>query len=284
MNSHPESLFTPKEVGHLSTQTSKPASSDLSQSQLNEMVDLLENAIINNQFQILFQPVIQLGGDDTEFYEVLLRLPKPDGSLLSAGLFMNEPRVPDEIKKNIDRWVVSKVIKLLSNHLKKGGKARMFINLCESSIKDAQLADFIKSQLKTNELTNESIIFQFNEEDAIQAKDSVVNFSSQLNNSFIPISLSRFGMQENSMDICSKINPLFVKLNGYFSKNIHTDVKVKEDTQALLNKLKGNYKITIMPMVEDVSTVSALWKMGTDFVQGFYVQAPQSAVSFDFGD
>lgn len=256
----------------------------LSKQELDEMLVLLQEAIVDNKFQMLFQPLIQLGGDDTEYYEVLLRLPKEDGSLMSAGLFMNEPQVPDDIKKNIDRWVIAKAMKLLSSHLSKGSKARMFINLCSSSLADPKLASYIQEQISEHKVSKESIIFQFNEEDASSIEEEAVAFSNSLSNNFIPTSLSRFGMQPESTELCSKINPLFVKFNGYFSKNIHSDPELKTNTEKLLKKLKGDYKITIMPMVEDVATVSALWKMGTDFVQGFYVQAPVSGVSFDFSD
>lgn len=256
----------------------------MSDSELAEMLEQLKQALQENKFQMLFQPLIQLGGDDTEFYEVLLRLPKDDGSLISAGLFMNAPQVPDEIKNSIDRWVIKKAIKLLADHLAKGSKTRMFINLCASSLTDSSLADDIKSMMQEKDLPKESIIFQFNEEDASEIIAEASAFSASLNNHLMPVSLSRFGMQPESMALCHKINPLFVKLNGYFSKNINQDANLKTSTEQLLNQLKKDYKIIIMPMVEDVATVSTLWKMGTDFVQGFYVQAPVSGVSFDFDD
>ncbi len=278
----PEPTPTPAPI-----QKEKPAKyvpPPMSEDELANLLEELNSALKENKFQMLFQPLIQLGGDDTEFYEVLLRLPKEDGTLLSAGLFMNAPQVPDTLKNNIDRWVIKKAIKLLADHIAKGSKTRMFINLCASSLTDTHLADDIKSMMAEKNLPAESIIFQFNEEDASEIAQDAINFSSSLNNSLMPVSLSRFGMQPESMALCRKINPLFVKLNGYFSKNINQDSSLKASTENLLNQLKKDYKITIMPMVEDVATVSTLWKMGTDFVQGFYVQAPVSGVSFDFDD
>lgn len=260
------------------------AGSSMSEVELNNMINALLSALEGNKFEMLFQPLIQLGGDDTEFYEVLLRLPKEDGSLMSAGLFMNEPKVPERIKIDIDRWVINKSIRLLSRHIAKGSKTRMFINICSSSLADAELASYIKACIDENNLPTESIIFQFNEEDAGDVLKEAISFSASLNDSLIPVSLSRFGMQDNSLDMCKKINPLFVKFNGYFIRNIQTDESIQPRIEGMLKQLKSDYKISIMPMVEDVSAVSTLWKMGTDFVQGFYVQAPQSGVSFDFGD
>lgn len=283
----PAAEIKPEVKPEVTTPTPKPANNArpaMSGAELNSMINALNLALEGNKFQMLFQPLIQLGGDDTEFYEVLLRLPKDDGALMSAGLFMNEPAVPERIKIDIDRWVINKSIRLLSRHIAKGSKTRMFINICSSSLADKELASYIKACIDENNLPTESIIFQFNEEDAGEVLKQAIDFSKSLNDSLIPVSLSRFGMQGDSMDVCKKINPLFVKFNGYFIRNIQNDESIKPRIEGMLKQLKSDYKITIMPMVEDVSAVSTLWKMGTDFVQGFYVQAPQSGISFDLDD
>ena len=58
-----------------------------------------------------------------------------------------------------------------------------------------------------------------------------------------------------------------------------------EDPEALANlvaELKdGGHKI-IVPHIEQASMLPTLWQTGTDYIQGYYVQAPAEDMEFDF--
>jgi EAL domain-containing protein (putative c-di-GMP-specific phosphodiesterase class I) len=41
---------------------------------------------------------------------------------------------------------------------------------------------------------------------------------------------------------------------------------------------------TIVPLVESASSVASLWQLGAHFIQGYYVQAPQAGMVYDFSD
>ena len=58
----------------------------------------------------------------------------------------------------------------------------------------------------------------------------------------------------------------------------------KKHLKELLTQLHEEEKLTIVPLVESATSVASLWQMGVHFIQGYYVQAPQSALSFDFSD
>ncbi len=243
----------------------------------------LTDAIRSNSFRLLFQPMISLRGDETEHYETLLRLKMPDGNELSAGQFFADPSVSDELKRKIDRWVVLHTTKLLSEHRAKGHNTRMFINLCGASLADEALPGWIGVAINAANLPKGSVVFQFHEDDASRMLKQAQDFSHGLMEKGIPTALSRFGCALNPLHILKHLAVSYVKVDGSFTQEL-SNADAQKHLKELLTQLHEEEKLTIVPLVENATSVASLWQLGVHFIQGYYVQAPQAALSFDFSD
>jgi diguanylate cyclase (GGDEF)-like protein/PAS domain S-box-containing protein len=244
----------------------------------------LAEALKNNSFQLLFQPLINLRGEETEHYETLLRLPQADGHIISAGEFLNNPDIDDGLKRKIDRWVVLHTTKLLSEHRANGHNTRMFINLSSASLSDESLASWISVALNAAKLPKGSAIFQFNEEDAGKMLKQCQEFSHSLLERGIPTALSRFGCALKPFQILKHLEVTYVKIDGSFTRELGGNPDAQKHLKELLGQLHEEEKQTIVPLVENASSVANLWQLGAHFIQGHYVQAPQSGMAYDFND
>lgn len=244
---------------------------------------ILIHAIKNNQFTIMFQPLISLLGDEVEHYEALLRLKLPDGTEKSAGEYFVNPNVSDEIKRKIDRWVIYHAAKQLGAHLAKGHNSRTFINLCAPSLSDDTLAPWIDTVARAAKLPKGSLIFQFHENDATVMLKQAQDLTNALQERGIPSSISRFGGAVNPMQALSHLAVNYVKVDGSFTQDLG-NLDTQKQLKSILSKLHDEDKITIIPSVENASAMALLWQTGAHFLQGYGVQAPQAAMSFNFGD
>ncbi len=104
---------------------------------------MLQQALENNSFKLLFQPIISLRGDKDELYEVLLRLTNPQGEEIPPSESINTA-IASGFAEKIDRWVLLNSIKLLTEHRNKGHQTRLFIHLSSASIQDQKLAALVK--------------------------------------------------------------------------------------------------------------------------------------------
>jgi len=76
----------------------------------NAAIDCIHSALDNDQFRLLFQPVINLRGENEEHYEVYVRMLDDKGEEVSPYDFL-PPLGPTDTAVKIDRWVFLQAIK-----------------------------------------------------------------------------------------------------------------------------------------------------------------------------
>ncbi|MFT4776784.1 MAG: diguanylate cyclase (GGDEF)-like protein/PAS domain S-box-containing protein [Oleispira sp.] len=239
-------------------------------------------ALKEGTFNLLFQPLINLKGDEQEHYETLFRMPQSDGKDVSADV-LNGLNISGDLKRKIDRWVILHATKLLSEHRKKNLKTRLFVNLSAASLMDETLVSWIGVALNAAKLNKDSVIFQFNEEDATKFLVQAQEFTANLRIHDYACSLSRFGCSLKPFQTLKHLTLDYVKVDGSFTHELNKPESLAT-LKAILAGLHAQELRTIVPLVESASAVASLWQLGTHFIQGYYVQAPQSEMSYNFSD
>lgn len=255
------------------------ASDEVEEDIEQQVLDTLKN----NAFNLLFQPALNLRGDDYGHYEVLLRMTLSNGDELSGGKILNGNLIDDDLKRKIDRWVILHATKELSGHLIEYPKTRLFINLSAASLMDTGLSAWLDVAIKAAKLDKSAVIFQINEQDATKFLTQAQAFTADIKSKGYLCSLSRFGCSLNPLQTLNHLSLDFVKLDGSFTREIS-----KPDTLTSLKEMTTEVHElglkTIMPSVESAATVAAVWPLGIHFLQGYYVQTPQSAMNYNFSD
>lgn len=241
------------------------------------------DALKNNTFNLLFQPLINLKGDEQEHYETLLRLPLTNGEELSAGDFLNGFAISEDLKRKIDRWVILHSTKLLSEHRQINSNTRIFVNLSAASLMDETLSSWIGVALNAAKLESDAIILQFNEEDATKFLTQAQEFTAKLKANNYACSLSRFGCSLKPFQTLKNLTLDYVKVDGSFTNEL-SQPEALDTLKQMLADLHEQELKTIVPLVESASAVASLWQLGTHFIQGYYVQAPQSGMAYNFSD
>jgi len=144
---------------------SKEVAREEPNSEAGQILALINDAIDNNRFVLLFQPIISLRGDSDEHYEVFLRMLDRDGSKMVPHQFLRTA-IDHGVAGKIDRWVILQSIKMLSTHRSKGHDTRLTINLTANSITDPDFLQWLGVAIKAARLPTDAVIFQITEEDA----------------------------------------------------------------------------------------------------------------------
>jgi diguanylate cyclase (GGDEF)-like protein/PAS domain S-box-containing protein len=244
---------------------------------------LVIEALKTSKFNLLFQPLINLKGDEQEHYETLLRLPQAGGEELSAGEFLNGSAISDDLKRKIDRWVILHATKMLSEHRQQNLNTRIFVNLSAASLMDKTLVSWIGVALNAAKLESDSVIFQFNEEDATKFLTQAQEFTANLKTNKYACSLSRFGCSLKPFQTLKHLTLDYVKVDGSFTHELNNPESLATLKQVLADLHEQELR-TIVPLVESASAVASLWQLGTHFIQGYYVQTPQAGMAYNFSD
>ncbi|MFP6849751.1 MAG: EAL domain-containing protein [Pseudomonas sp.] len=244
------------------------------------IVAMIQQALENNSFRLLFQPIISLRGDNFEHYEALLRLINPNGEEIPPNELFSAAKDAGMAEK-IDRWVILNSIKLLADHRSKGHNTRLFVHVSSASLQDQTLLPWLSVALKAARLPSDSLVFQFSEPDAIAYLKQAKLITQRLNELHCKTALTQFGCSLNPFNTLKHLHIDFVKVDSSFSQDLST-AENQESLKTLLASLHAQAKLTIVPFVESASVLATLWQAGVNYIQGHYLQGPSQSMDYDF--
>lgn len=241
----------------------------------------VNRAIEENQFRLLYQPIVSLRGDASEHYEVFLRMIDGDGPDLRPDRFLGTA-IEHGVAGKIDRWVILRAIKALIAHRANGHDTRLTINVTANSITDPDFGTWLGVALRAARLPSDAIIFQMAELDILDKARQAQAFVQSLRALHCQSSLARFGLQGDSLERLRHLPVDYVKLDGSLVQAMQNDASARQNVTQTLSRLQQLGKLSVVPMVETASILSLLWQGGANFVQGDYMQPAGPEMNFDF--
>ncbi|SDU13109.1 EAL domain-containing protein [Halopseudomonas salegens] len=244
------------------------------------LIALVQHSLETNGFQLQFQPVVSLQGDNGELYEAYLRLLNAQGEEVPAAEFLptaQEAGMADDI----DRWVVTEAINQLCQKRTTGGQTRLLINLSAASLQNMEMPQWIAEQLKSKRLPSDAVIFQFNDADANTYMKQAKALTEALKSIHCQVSLSHFGCALNPFAALKHLQVDMVKVDNSFSQNLSTPEAVNK-LKELIMTLHNQGKLTVVPCVDSATMLPSLWQTGVNYIQGNYLQAPSDSMNYDF--
>lgn len=240
-------------------------------------------ALEEDRFRLLFQPIINLRGEGEEHYEAFVRMSDKDDKEVSPYDFL-PPMGPSDTAIKIDRWVILQSIKQLASHRSKGNDTRMFLNITAETLQDKTFTPWLSVALKAARLPGDALVFQIREGDAGNYMKQAKDFTKALHQLHCKVSIAQFGCALNPFNTLKHIDADYVKIDGSFTEEIQKSDEAKEQMKEMVKSLQSSGKLTIIPLVESAGVLATLWQAGVNYIQGYYLQAPAPEMNYDFGD
>jgi EAL domain-containing protein (putative c-di-GMP-specific phosphodiesterase class I) len=182
----------------------------------------------------------------------------------------------------IDRWVLYRTIQELGERLKLGKKTRFFIKLSASSLKDDTLIDWLSYQIKDKGIPANSLNFEVKETVAVTNLKNAKTLSHKLKTLNCGFILDDFGTGTNPFQLLEHIHADYVRLEGSFMDNLAENPQNQESIKNLAEQAAELGKLTLAQHVPDATSLSLLWGMGVNFIQGYFLQEPLPEMEYDF--
>ncbi len=244
------------------------------------LVAIVQQALDGNGFQLLFQPIISLHGDEREHYEVQLRLSSPQGEPIAASDFLAAAQQAG-LAARVDRWLLLNAIRQLTEHRAKGHNTRLFVPLGAASLQDPTLLPWLSAALKAARLPADALIMQLGEPDAVAYLKQAKALSQGLGQLHCKVALSQFGGALNPFNTLRHLQVDFVKLDPQLLSQLD-DAEQQENLKTLIGGLHAQAKLSIVPGVDNPSVLTTLWQTGVNYVQGLYLQGPSAKMDYEF--
>lgn len=248
-----------------------------------ELVEKIQDALESGNMFLTYQPIAKLHGENQDYYQALLRMNNDDGDLVSPSeLFPLTNQ--SGISTKLDRWVIAQAMRTINVERKKGKATKLFVQLSGGSLVDEAVTNFIITTLKKIRLPADSLIFQFHETDAAAYLKRAIAFVNTLHQHGMKVAMSGFGSSLDPDNIFSHLDIDIVILDESFTADLFSDTEINNKVTELVNAAHTKDKITVVPAVDDASSLAALYPLGVKYIQGDYLQAPSRELEFDFDD
>jgi multidomain signaling protein FimX len=242
----------------------------------------LTDALKNDRFVLHYQPIVSLHGDTDERYEVFVRM-EVEGN---HDLVMPQDFLPaaERIGMSIaiDRWVLYRTIQEHSKRMHEGKTTRFFIKLSASSLKDDTLIDWLSYQIKEKKIPAHTLNFEVKETVAVTNLKNAKNLSHKLKALNCGFILDDFGTGTNPFQLLEHIHADYVRMESSFMDNLAENPQNQESIRNLAEQAAELGKFTIAQHVPDATSLSLLWGMGVNFIQGYFLQEPLPGMEYDF--
>ena len=233
----------------------------------------IKQIVEKDHFRLVYQPIIDVVDPEKECYEVLLRMPGPEGDLVLPSIFLPVAQ-RFGLMVDIDRWVIINALKALAEFRASGREMVFSINLSGQSLEDVSILQLIRDQLEHHRIPPENLIFEITEQSAMRNLEKAQRFIQGLAEIGCRFALDDFGTGFSSFSYLKNLPVDFIKIDGSFVKNMARNSVDFTMVLAIIQIAQTLGKKTIAEFVGDEKTVAMLKKSGVNYMQGFYVGVP----------
>lgn len=244
-----------------------------------EMENDLESAIENNEFQVYYQPQVNLKTGKVEACEALLRW-KFNGGLIPPDKFIPIAEESGQILK-IGEWVLQKVaedIPYLKNS--SGTPLRISVNISAIQLLDPNFPDMVIGILQEYTIPSGILELEITESMAMIDINRSIRIIHDLSELGVKFLIDDFGTGHSSLSYLKQLKPHYLKIDKSFVKDILTDEEDKIIVEAIIG-LSHNLKLRVVAEgVESIEQLTFLKFGGCDLVQGYFIAKPMPLTEF----
>ena len=233
----------------------------------------IKAALMENRFRLVQQPVASLQGDDPRMFDVLVRMIDPQGKEVLPAEFMAAAERND-LLKNIDRWVVGASLSFAAQ--RKPGC--LFVRLSKETVNDTSFLSWLDGHIRSSHAEPQHLCFQVPESIAASPVEQLRALASALRQRRFRFALEAFGGGRDSPGLLANIELDFVKIDGALVQALAKDNEIQARVRNLVEIATRRKIQTIAERVEDANTMAVLWQLGVQYIQGYFVHAPEEVV------
>jgi EAL domain-containing protein (putative c-di-GMP-specific phosphodiesterase class I) len=90
--------------------------------------------------------------------------------------------------------------------------------------------------------------------------------------------LDNFGSGRDPQGLLESLGLDFIKIDGALVQSLTTDQEIQAKVRTLVEAARHKEVQTIAERVENANTMAVLWQLGVQYIQGYFVNAPEEVV------
>ncbi len=235
----------------------------------------MKNALKNQEYQLFYQPKVDLKTGSIIGVEALIRWIDPTKGLISPTTFIPLAEENGFIIELGD-WVIKEAIRQSLLWKSLGFQIPIAVNISTKQILKKGFAKDFLHQLEANTLCRSDINIEITEYMFLEHNQNNTKVLDQLHEQGIKISLDDFGTGYSSLSYLKKFPIDYLKID----KSFIDDYATQEGSIFIETIVKMGQTLNIKIIAEGIETkeqLEYLHKIGCDYYQGYYFCKPVTA-------
>ena len=226
-------------------------------------------ALDSGRIRFAYQPVIEARTGRIAYYETLLRLTQPDGSIQTAANF-----VPVAEKLGLMRLLDKRALELAIEDLFTHPDVMLALNVSSLTVTDQSWLRGLVGAVHGRPEIAHRLIVEITETAAMEDFDVSARFVSAVRDLGCKVALDDFGAGFTSFRHMKSLPVDVVKIDGSFVQNLHQNTENQLFIKTLRGLAQGFGFDTVAECVEVEEEAVLLREAGIDYLQGYYFGRP----------
>ncbi|MEW8506264.1 MAG: EAL domain-containing protein [Candidatus Thiodiazotropha sp.] len=240
----------------------------------------LNQALVNDEFSLVYQPIVNLNDGRILAVEALLRLKSSSLGDVSPGEFIP---VAEEcgLILPIGRWALMTACKQMADWHAKNLKLRIAVNLSTLQLQREDLEFTVRQALDDAQIPGSMLALEITEGATLHASTAVVERLQRLHDLGIGLSLDDFGTGYSSLSRLKNLPVDTLKIDKSFVDGIATE---QDDEQIVLTTIelaKNLNKYVLAEGIENREQWQCLVRNGCQRGQGYFFSRPVTAAEIE---
>jgi len=236
----------------------------------------LRRACEQDQFSVLYQPIVSLDTGGLDGFEALLRWNHPDRGLLAPAEFLN---VAEEagLMGRIDRWVIETSCREACRwERREGAPLTISINLAPRSFSDPSFIPRVDRILARTGVDPRRVKIEITEDVLSGEEGPVLDVLHELKARDIHLYVDDFGTGYSALSRLQRLPVDMLKIDRSFISDLERNPENREIVRTIVSLARGLELDVIAEGVETATQVEILRDLGCPHGQGYWFSVPLS--------
>ncbi|MBJ8348625.1 bifunctional diguanylate cyclase/phosphodiesterase [Antrihabitans sp. YC2-6] len=241
------------------------------------MTGALRGAVEGEEFELYYQPIVELATGETVAYEALLRW-HLDGRLVGPAEFMRFAESSDLIVE-IGEWVLRSACRQLAQWRADRPSLRIAVNVSARQLRGRAILEYVRDALQENGLPGSALWLELTETALIEDHPSALGLLNDLVSMGVTICIDDFGTGYSALGNLQRFPIEIVKIDKSFIEAAERDRRMFVLASAIEVLAEALELSSVAEGVENAAQEARVRAIGCTYAQGWYYGAPVAAAA-----
>ena len=246
----------------------------------HESLERIRRALQNNEFELYYQPKVNMRSGKVIGAEALIRWRHPERGLLAPGLFL--PVIENHaLAIELGRWVIDAALQQLGQWKQIGLDLPVSVNVGADQLQQADFLEQLQNMLGQHpEVNPKRLELEVLETSALQDFEGVSQVIADCAAIGVEFALDDFGTGYSSLTYLKRLPVALLKIDQSFVRDMLDDADDLAILEGVIGLAKAFRREVIAEGVETVAHGTRLLELGCDLAQGYGIARPMPAAEF----